>query len=367
MANNLQWNSVRADFSDANAAMGNAQKGLSQAGTVFGQLRQSILDEEQRAVDNAHRQKVFDENVRQFGLQHALNEDKLAEAILHNRNTEGLTARGQDLSHRAAMANVGVQREGLRLRQAQFDRSLRNENARLANADARLAFEREKWNALQSEKAENKQTLASIADNLFASRKDLDEKIANTQTLLEQATDPTDVAKLNSTLGMLQQERNGMSATSLDSQYKINAARAGIHVDKTPFTSEAALEQDRLKAAVANKFKAEEKAVKNALEATKIIKDLNLTSGQQELAHKVLLKAKQLYPNVPDNVLANALAKTPTNNAWFDWDGKNAFGYDSLTDNTLQDFINGVDLDTNLFNQALAAESLKFMRSSQKK
>ena len=77
----IQWNDVRANFNDANSAMGNAQKGLSQAGTVFGELRKSILDEEQRAVENDYRQKVFDENVRQFGLQYGLDQDKLAEQI----------------------------------------------------------------------------------------------------------------------------------------------------------------------------------------------------------------------------------------------------------------------------------------------
>lgn len=77
----IQWNDVKADFNDANSAMGNAQKGLSQAGTVFGELRKAILDEEQRAVENEYRQKVFDENVRQFGLQYGLDQDKLAEQI----------------------------------------------------------------------------------------------------------------------------------------------------------------------------------------------------------------------------------------------------------------------------------------------
>lgn len=81
----IQWNDVRANFNDANSAMGNAQRGLSQAGTVFGELRKAILDEEQKAIENEYRQKVFDENVRQFGLQHALDQDKFAEQQLQNK------------------------------------------------------------------------------------------------------------------------------------------------------------------------------------------------------------------------------------------------------------------------------------------
>lgn len=339
---NIQWKDVGVNFNDTNSAMANAREGISKAGTVFGEMRKAILDEEQRAVENAYKQKVFDENVRQFGLQHTLNQDKLAEQRRANQANEANTRRGQDLNYKSAMANVGVQ-------------------------NARLAFEQNKWNILQAEKKNDREALASIADNLFASRSELDKKIANTEALRDKATNPTDKAMFESTLGMLKQERAGMTATNLDNQYRIEAARKGINVKETPFTSEAKLEQDRLTTAKVAKTKAEETAQKNALEATKIIRDLNLTPGQQELAHKVLLRAKQLYPNVPDNVLANTLANTPIYNAWWEWGGKNAFDYDNGEVNILQDFINGINLDNNLFNQALATESLKFMRNNQKK
>ena len=83
----LQWNDVRVNFNDTNSAMSNAQSGISKAGTVFGELRKAILDEEQKAIENAYKQKVFDENVRQFGLQYALNQDRFAEEQLQNKLT----------------------------------------------------------------------------------------------------------------------------------------------------------------------------------------------------------------------------------------------------------------------------------------
>ena len=123
---NIGWNDTGANFNDANSAMSNANTSISQTGTVFDKLRQSILDEQQKAVDNKYRAQLFDENVKQFGMQHALAQDELGEKILSNRNTEGLTARGQDiqtrgqdLSHSAAMASVGSQnvRNNLMLKQ----------------------------------------------------------------------------------------------------------------------------------------------------------------------------------------------------------------------------------------------------------
>ena len=95
----MQWKDVNVNFNDANSAMANAQSGISKAGTVFGELRKAILDEEQKAIENAYKQKVFDENVRQFGLQHALNRDKFAEEQKQNDITNQYNDRklAQDL------------------------------------------------------------------------------------------------------------------------------------------------------------------------------------------------------------------------------------------------------------------------------
>ena len=74
MSNIPRWNDVRADFGDTGRMFSAAQQGLSNAGTVFGQLRASILAEEQRAVDNAFREKQLNENIRQFEVGANLNE-----------------------------------------------------------------------------------------------------------------------------------------------------------------------------------------------------------------------------------------------------------------------------------------------------
>ena len=124
----LRWNSVNANFNDVNSAMGNSISGISQAGTIFGNLRKSILDEEQRAVDNAFREKQFDEQVSQFATTHGLDENKLREQIRHNQESERLTGeghevqkRGQNLYHKAAMAGVDAQNDGNALKKRIYD------------------------------------------------------------------------------------------------------------------------------------------------------------------------------------------------------------------------------------------------------
>ena len=81
MPSGINWQQVKADFNDTNEAMKTGIGAISQAGTVFGELRKSILDQEQREIDNAYREKTFNENVRQFGLRHALDEDRFREGI----------------------------------------------------------------------------------------------------------------------------------------------------------------------------------------------------------------------------------------------------------------------------------------------
>ena len=99
---NLNWNQIRADFHDANQSMATSSGAISQAGTIFGQLRKSILDEEQRAVDNAYREKLFNENVRQFGLEHALKEDQFRE----NVRQFGITSTETERHNKATEANA---------------------------------------------------------------------------------------------------------------------------------------------------------------------------------------------------------------------------------------------------------------------
>ena len=132
----LQWNDVKVNFNDANYAMANAREGISKAGTVFGELRKAILDEEQKAVENAYKQKVFDENIRQFGLQHALNQDKLAEQIRSNQATEAfrdkdLAARREDArasrAIQARSADIAAQR--LRLEMNAYNQKLADQKA----------------------------------------------------------------------------------------------------------------------------------------------------------------------------------------------------------------------------------------------
>ena len=118
----LRWNNITANVGDPNQAMGNAIQAYSNVGNIFGKLRQSILDEEQRAKDNEFRQKQMDENIRQFdmrlGFDAVKHKDDMAykdKTFEENKRQFGLNydqnERKMNLDYRARMAGIQAQRD----------------------------------------------------------------------------------------------------------------------------------------------------------------------------------------------------------------------------------------------------------------
>lgn len=97
MASNLNWNPVSVNFNDASSFMRNAGDSISKAGTVFGELRKSILDEEQRRIENEFNQKKLEENIRQFEANLGLQRDQLTETGRHNKVSEELDRSRNDI------------------------------------------------------------------------------------------------------------------------------------------------------------------------------------------------------------------------------------------------------------------------------
>lgn len=132
----MQWKDVNVNFNDTNSAMANAQSGISNAGTVFGELRKAILDEEQKAVENAYKQKVFNENVRQFGLQHALNQDKLAEDVRAHKAGEEFNERKLAADIENARLSRAIQARSANIAAQRLQLEIDAHNQKLANQKA---------------------------------------------------------------------------------------------------------------------------------------------------------------------------------------------------------------------------------------
>ena len=340
----IQWNDVRANFNDANSAMGNAQRGLSQAGTVFGELRKAILDEEQRAIENDYRQKTFDENVRQFGLQYGLDQDRLAEQI---------RAAQADEAHQAA-----VLEETIRANQEK-------ERIDRINAANQYAYQQgllRDRNETRKQENQDREALAAIMKNITYNRNTLDKSISDLENKITNTVDPNEKVQLQSELNILKNERKGMTDTYYDSYYRQKAAELGIPVSNTPFTPSATLEQERTEAAINRSDKQKENRLKGETEAAKLIQGMNLTSGQQKLAQQMLARASILYPDVPLEALANVISSMPTYEAWFARGDKNAFEADRF-DSSIENFINGIDLENNPINILFANKALTYERN----
>ena len=96
----LRWNSINANFNDANSAMGNSLTGISHAGTIFGDVRKTILAQEQNAIDNAYREQALNEQMRQFGLSHKL------EIAKHELDKNELNLKGDEFKIKREAADM---------------------------------------------------------------------------------------------------------------------------------------------------------------------------------------------------------------------------------------------------------------------
>ena len=135
MRSGLDWNSVQANFNDANSAMNNSANNISQAGTIFGQIRKSILEEEQKAIDNEYKERTLAENARQFNLTNSLGSDKLLEENRSNRANEGLKERELVETSKYRQAELGLR--GASLAEERKRNRLLDEERKIKIDDAR--------------------------------------------------------------------------------------------------------------------------------------------------------------------------------------------------------------------------------------
>ena len=96
----LRWNPINANFNDANSAMGNSLAGISHAGTIFGDVRKTILAQEQNAIDNAYREQALNEQIRQLDLSHKL------EIAKHELDKDEFNLRGDEFKIRREAADM---------------------------------------------------------------------------------------------------------------------------------------------------------------------------------------------------------------------------------------------------------------------
>ena len=304
---NIGWNDTGANFSDANSAMSNANTSISQTGTVFDKLRQSILDEEQRAVDNAYRTKLFDENVKQFGMQHALAQDELGEKILSNRNTEGLTARGQDiqsrgqdLSYKASMASVGSQNVRNKLMLQQWEDAKRKEAINI------------------------KAYQTAIEKRTSAEDKLKDIKLI--ENIPEKDRTPQQQALLSSTPEL----REAVSASGLYREIGMQAAREG---DPTLLANviarEAANEQAMAVTSTEQKIKQQKALEESQLEASKMVNDLNLVESDKKNTNSVVTQLVSRLGVSPEVAASIVTTYYPTTGAWTSFGTGNQQKYDT--------------------------------------
>ena len=289
MSNIPRWNDVRADFGDTGRMFSAAQQGLSNAGTVFGQLRASILAEEQKGIDNAFREKQLSENIRQFGLTNALEQDKFGETKRRNLVLEedadlDRTQRFDiaSMQNRTAMAGVAAQNRSTSLREKMYN----DEQNRL------------------SIQTKVHQDILGEAQALEKEKADLTAGIRS-GTLTGDAL-ATSKARLAQIDGII---RTDYTASALDKRIANEIAiRGGGVVPATSMSNEATDEQARTNAAITRSTEAAKAFDQSQIKANEIQTALNLGQEDSAALQSAMSMVQQQYPTLKPEIAMSILS-----------------------------------------------------------
>ena len=290
MPSNIQgWSDIKADFGDTGRMFSAAQQGLSNAGTVFGQLRASILAEEQKGIDNAFREKQLNENIRQFGLTNALEQDKFGETKRRNLVLEEdadldreQRAKQAMLQHSASMAGVAAQNRSTDLRKRMYD-----DQQNLLSIQTKVHQDiLGEAQALEKEKA-----------NLTAG--------INSGTLTGDAlaASKARLAQIDDII------RTDYTASALDKRIANEIAiRGGGVVPATSMSNEAAAEQERTKASITRNIEAAKSFDQSQIKANEIQSKLNLGTEDSAALQRAMSMVQQQYPALKPEVAMSILS-----------------------------------------------------------
>ena len=294
MSNIPRWNDVRADFGDTGRMFSAAQQGISNAGTVFGQLRASVLAEEQKGVDNAFREKQLSENIRQFGLTSALERDKFGETQRRNLVLEedadlDRTQRFDiaSMQNKTAMAGVAAQNRGTALREKMYG-------------------DQQNLLAIQTKVH---QDILGEASALEKEKADLTAGI-NSGTLTGDALTASQ-ARLAQIDGII---RTDYTASALDKRIANEIAiRGGGVVPATSMSNEATAEQARTAAATTRGIEAAKSFDQSQIKANEIQSKLNLGTEDNTALQKAMSMVQQQYPTLkPETAMSILSSYYPT-------------------------------------------------------
>ena len=222
-----QLPTISADTNAGTGAMAGASQSFSHAGTVFGELRKSILDEEQRAIENASNEKKMAEQIRQFNEQLGWNKDKFAQDLGFRREELDETRRYHSGSLANQAAGLALQRQEQDFLRQKWAEGLRRED------EARQRLMRATYEA--SGQADNDQQAAyqkgmeeAFGADFFKQRQDAQNYIQRYETAKANGLSTDTLGGLNTTIHYQNAKR------ILDNSNRDIAAYKTINPEPTP-------------------------------------------------------------------------------------------------------------------------------------
>lgn len=194
-----QLPTINADTNAGTGALAGASQSFSHAGTVFGELRKSILDEEQRAIENAFNEKKMAEQIRQFNEQLGWDKDKFAQDLGFRREELDETRRYHSGSLANQAAGLALQRQEQDFLRQKWAEGLRREDeARKRFMDAAYVVSGQADNDRQA--AYQKEMEESFGTDFFKQRQDAQNYIQRYETAKANGLATDTLGGLNATI-----------------------------------------------------------------------------------------------------------------------------------------------------------------------
>lgn len=221
----LRWDEIRADIGNPNQSLAIGQHALSQAGTVFGELRKQMLEREKQEWDMKHREAELAETMRHNIAGEDYSKANLKQAWDVHQDTHNLAKETQDEVKRKNKATEELDRfktNKIELPKALAEISKNQNLAREARIRGDITYQQYKDQQSNLEKARTaftdiytgQQSVQQAISENESQVRDIKLQIATFSKTGEMS--PESLARANETLDSLEKERKQLDLKATD-------------------------------------------------------------------------------------------------------------------------------------------------------
>lgn len=328
--NRLRWGAIRADIGNPNQSLGIGQSALSQAGTVFGEMRKQMLEKEQQEWDRAHKEAQLAETIRSHQAKETHDADTLLQADQHFGHTHDLAERTfthtQEKDRESALLErdkFGFDQEKWKTEQQEIMQrisTLQSQEYAATVQGQRTQYEYNLARELDTLDRLNLESVQNHYKTIALEAKEYDDKIKALKNELKTVTDPNEKIRIQNEITFNEELRG--SATQAEHYDKLRTFMIEEGIDHTsPHLSRwladvegyAKFEIEQGQRKIESQAIAEQNRISKVSSAGERFNSSTYKEDFQIALKSELNRFSTAFPEVNPDLLAGAMASTLTN------------------------------------------------------